>query len=195
METNQLSQQIQFILEIDKLKLILRQTLLTDSSRRENTAEHSWHIAVMAIVLAEYAPPGTDIGRVIKMLLVHDLVEIDAGDTFCYDVQGYLSKVEREVEAANRLFGMLPTQQEQELRMLWDEFEEQNTQDARFAAALDRIQPFLHNQKTEGGTWRIHGISREQVMKRMAPVETGAPKLWAFVLQLIDDCVASGYLS
>jgi putative hydrolases of HD superfamily len=194
-ETNQLSQQIQFILEIDKLKLILRQTLLTDSSRRENTAEHSWHIAVMAIVLAEYAPPGTDIGRVIKMLLVHDLVEIDAGDTFCYDVQGYLSKAEREVEAANRLFGMLPTQQEQELRMLWDEFEEQSTQDAKFAAALDRIQPFLHNQKTEGGTWRIHGISREQVMKRMAPVETGAPKLWAFVLQLIDDCVASGYLS
>jgi putative hydrolases of HD superfamily len=194
-ETNQLSQQIQFILEIDKLKLILRQTLLTDSSRRENTAEHSWHIAVMAIVLAEYAPPGTDIGRVIKMLLVHDLVEIDAGDTFCYDVQGYLSKAEREVEAANRLFGMLPTQQEQELRMLWDEFEEQNTQDAKFAAVLDRIQPFLHNQKTEGGTWKIHGISREQVMKRMAPVETGAPKLWAFVLQLIDDCVASGYLS
>jgi putative hydrolases of HD superfamily len=193
-ETNQLSQQIQFILEIDKLKLILRQTLLTDSSRRENTAEHSWHIALMAIILAEYAPSGTDICRVIKMLLVHDLVEIDAGDTFCYDVQGYLSKAEREVEAANRLFAMLPTQQEQDLRMLWDEFEEQNTEEAKFAAALDRIQPFLHNHKTEGGTWRIHGISREQVMKRMAPVEIGAPKLWAFVLQLIDDSVAAGYL-
>ncbi|MER3491821.1 MAG: phosphohydrolase [Mastigocladus sp. ERB_26_2] len=194
MQINRLTQQIQFIIEIDKLKQILRQTLLTDGSHQENSAEHSWHIAVMAVVLAEYAPAGTDILRAIKMLLIHDLVEIDAGDTFCYDVQGNLSKAEKEAEAARRLFGLLPVDQERELRSLWEEFELQQTPTAHFAAALDRIQPLLHNQQTQGGTWRIHGISREQVMRRVAPVEVGAPELWLFVEQLIDDCVAAGYL-
>ncbi|MBW4561122.1 MAG: HD domain-containing protein [Mojavia pulchra JT2-VF2] len=194
MQSNQLTQQIQFIIEIDRLKHILRQTLLMDGSRRENSAEHSWHLAIMAIALSEYAPEGVDIFRAIKMLLIHDLVEIDAGDTFCYDVQANCSKAEKELQAASRLFGILPEDQGRELRSLWDEFEVGETPTAKFAAALDRIQPLLHNQQTQGGTWRIHGIRRDQVMKRVAPVETGAPELWPFVLQLIDDCVAAGYL-
>ncbi|WP_373525161.1 HD domain-containing protein [Nostoc sp.] len=194
MQINRLTQQIQFIIEIDRLKQVMRQTLLTDGSRQENSAEHSWHLAIMAIILAEYAPENVDIFHAIKMLLIHDLVEIDAGDTFCYDVQGNHSKAEREAQAALRLFGLLPPNQGSELRLLWDEFEAGETPTAKFAAALDRIQPLLHNQQTQGGSWRIHGIRRNQVMKRVAPVETGAPELWPFVLQLIDDCVTAGYL-
>jgi putative hydrolase of HD superfamily len=193
--SNRLAQQIQFVLEIDRLKQILRQTLLTDGSRRENSAEHSWHIAIMAIVLAEYAPEGTDLLQAIQMLLIHDLVEIDAGDTFCYDVQSNHSKVEREQAAAERLFGLLPLDQGAALRALWDEFEAQTTPTARFAAALDRIQPVLHNQQTQGGTWQQHGITRDRVMQRVAPVQFGAPDLWAFIQTIIDDSVAAGYLA
>ncbi|AKG24498.1 phosphohydrolase [Calothrix sp. 336/3] len=194
MLNQRLNKQLDFIIEIDRLKHILRQTLLTDASRRENTAEHSWHIAVMAIIFAEYAPKNVDILQVIKMLLIHDLVEIDAGDTFCYDIQGNQDKAQRETQAANRLFGLLPLEQGQELRVLWEEFEAQNTPTAKFAAALDRIQPFLHNVQTEGGTWRIHGISRSQVMKRMEPVADGTPELWSSVQKMIEYCVAAGYL-
>lgn len=194
MQINRLTQQIQFIIEIDRLKQVMRQTLLTDGSRQENSAEHSWHLGVMAIALLEYAPEDVNIFHTIKMLLIHDLVEIDAGDTFCYNVQGNHSKAEREAQAALRLFGLLPDDQGSELRLLWDEFETGETPTAKFAAALDRIQPLLHNQQTQGGTWRIHGIRRDQVMKRVAPVEIGAPELWPFVLQLIDDCVTAGYL-
>lgn len=194
MQTNRLAQQIEFLLEIDRLKHILRQTLLTDGSRRENSAEHSWHIAIMAMVLAEYAPVEVDISRAIKMLLIHDLVEIDAGDTFCYDLQGNQDKAEREQQAAVRLFGLLPAEQNQEFRQLWDEFEAQQTPTAQFAAALDRIQPFLHNRETQGGTWRIHQVTRNQVMKRMQPVATGTPELWNFVQQAIEECVEAGYL-
>lgn len=194
MTISRLTQQIQFIIEIDQLKQVLRQTLLNDGSRRENSAEHSWHLAMMVIVLAEYAPQGVTLLSAIKMVLVHDLVEIDAGDTFCYDVQGNESKAQREAQAALRLFGLLPAEQASELRSLWEEFEAQETPTAKFAAALDRIQPLLHNQQNRGGTWLIHGITRDQVMKRMAPVETGAPELWLFVQQVIEDCVAAGYL-
>ncbi len=194
MSINRLTQQIQFIIEIDRLKQVIRQTLLIDRSRQENSAEHSWHLAIMAIVLAEYAPEGVDLLHAIKMLLIHDLVEIDAGDTFCYDVQGNQSKATREAQAALRLFGLLPADQGSELRLLWEEFEARETVTAKFAAALDRIQPLLHNQQTEGGTWRIHGITRDRVMERMRPVETGIPELWSFVQQVIDDCVATGYL-
>jgi putative hydrolases of HD superfamily len=189
-----LTQQIEFIIEIDKLKNILRQTLLTDSSRRENTAEHSWHIAIMAIILSEYAPSETDIFCAIKMLLIHDLVEIDAGDTFCYDTQGYINKSEREIAAANRIFGLLPDDLQSELRQLWEEFESQNTPTAKFATALDRIQPFLHNAQTQGGTWKMHGITRNQVMKRMAPIAEGAPELWQYIQQQIDEFVAKEYV-
>ncbi|MEI2578119.1 HD domain-containing protein [Scytonema sp. PRP1] len=194
MTISRLTQQIQFIIEIDQLKQVLRQTLLNDGSRRENSAEHSWHLAMMVIVLAEYAPQGVALLNAIKMVLIHDLVEIDAGDTFCYDVQGNESKAQREAQAALRLFGLLPADQASELRSLWEEFETQETPTAKFAAALDRIQPLLHNQQNHGGTWLIHNITRDQVMKRMAPVEIGAPELWLFVQQVIDDCVAAGYL-
>lgn len=195
MQNHRLAQQIQFIVEIDRLKRVLRQTLLTDGSRRENSAEHSWHLALMAIVLSDYAPEGVDLFRAIKMLLIHDLVEIDAGDTFCYDIQGNHSKAEREVAAAQRLFGLLPNDQGAELKALWNEFEAQDSVTARFAAALDRLQPLLHNQQTEGGTWKIHNIALSQVMERMHPVQTGAPELWPLVEQILADCVAAGYLN
>jgi putative hydrolase of HD superfamily len=193
-QTRRLEQQIQFVLEIDKLKRVLRQTLLTDGSRRENSAEHSWHIALMAVILSEYASEPVDVLRVIKMLLIHDLVEIDAGDTFCYDLQGNQNKAEREAEAADRLFSLLPPDQAVELRALWEEFEAQATPAARFAASLDRLQPILHNQQTEGHTWQQHGVTSDRVLHRMAPVKTGAPDLWTFVQQVIDNCVAAGYL-
>lgn len=192
---NRLSQQIQFILEIDRLKQILRQTLLTDGSRRENSAEHSWHLAIMAMVLAEYAPTGTDIPQALKMLLLHDLVEIDAGDTFCYDLAAHFDKAAREQQAAERIFGLLPPNLSQEFRQLWAEFEARESQTAQFAAALDRLQPMLHNQQTQGGTWKQHGINRAQVMQRVAPIQTGAPDLWPYVQQVVEDCIAAGYLA
>ncbi|MEM6399246.1 MAG: HD domain-containing protein [Cyanobacteria bacterium P01_D01_bin.116] len=194
MQLARLEQQLQFIIEIDKLKNVLRQTLLIDGSRRENSGEHSWHLAMMTIILAEYATEGTDLFRAMKMSLIHDLVEIDAGDTFCFDEKGYESKAEREIQAATRIFGILPEEQSKELRLLWDEFEVRETPTAKFAAALDRIQPFLHNRETEGGTWKIHNINQNQVMKRMTPVEEGTPELWDFILKEIENCIAAGYL-
>lgn len=194
MNNNRLVQQIQFVIEIDKLKNILRQTLLTDGSRQENSAEHSWHLAMMTIVLNEYAPAEIEPLHVIKMLLLHDIVEIDAGDTFCYDIQGNQDKSQREQLAADRLFGMLPKPQGKELRTLWEEFEAQETVAARWAKAIDCLQPLLNNQQTSGHTWRLHGVTRAQVLKRMSAVEKGAPALWPFVQQIIDDCVAAGYL-
>ena len=192
---SRLNQQIQFIIEIDKLKGILRQTRLTDNSRQENSAEHSWHLAIMAIVLAEYSPPSVDLLRAIKMLLIHDIVEIDSGDTFCYDVQGNLDKAAREETAATRLFGMLPEEQGKELRELWEEFEAFETATARFAVALDRLQPLLHNQQNQGGTWQLHGITKNQVIQRMAPVQEVSPVLGLMVEQIIEDCIAAGYLN
>lgn len=148
----------------------------------------------MAVLLTEYAPTEVNLLHVIKMLLIHDLVEIDAGDTFCYDVQGNENKAERERQAATRLFGLLPLEQATELRSLWEEFEGQHTLESQFATALDRLQPLLHNQQTSGGTWRIHGITLDKVMKRMEPIKAGAPRLWPLVQQILDECVKSGYL-
>jgi putative hydrolase of HD superfamily len=184
-----LQQQINFVIEIDRLKGVLRQTPLMDSSRRENSAEHSWHLAIMALTLAEYAPAGVDVQQAMHQVLIHDLVEIDAGDTFCYDQAAHEDKAEREQQAAKRIFGLLPEPHNQKLRQLWDEFEAQQTPTAQFAAALDRLQPLLHNWQTEGGTWKQHNIHRDQVMKRIAPIETGAPELWPFVLDLVEECV------
>jgi putative hydrolase of HD superfamily len=168
--SERLASQISFIIEIDKLKSILRQTLITDGSRQENSAEHSWHLATMVSLLQEYSPDPVDLTRVIRMLLVHDIVEIDAGDTFAYDMQGNASKAQRELQAADRIFGILPPEQGRELRALWEEFEAQQTADAKYANALDRLQPLLNNYKTRGGTWRIHSLNRAQVEKRMQPV-------------------------
>ncbi|MGJ3247600.1 MAG: HD domain-containing protein [Elainellaceae cyanobacterium] len=193
-ESARLAQQIQFVIEIDKLKGILRQTLLTDSSRRENSAEHSWHLAMMAIALCEYSPVPVDTLRVIKLLLIHDLVEIDAGDTFCYDAQGNQDKADREIAAADRLFGLLPTDQGTKLRALWDEFEAKITPEARFARALDCLQPLLHNWQTDGGTWRIHTITRSQVLGRMQPVKDVSPELWSLVETILNEAIAAGHL-
>jgi putative hydrolase of HD superfamily len=189
-----LERQIQFVLAIDQLKQVLRQTLLTDGSRRENSAEHSWHLAMMALVLAEYAPLGTNLLRAIQMVLLHDLVEIHAGDTFCFDAGGQLDKTERETAAANQLYSQLPDPQGVELLAIWEEFEAGATATAQFAIALDRLQPLLHNWQTEGGTWKQHDIERERVLKRMAPIAVGTPQLWPLVERILDDCVAAGYL-
>lgn len=189
-----LQQQLQFIVEIDKLKTILRQTLLTDRSRRENSAEHSWHLAIMAGLLQEYATGPVDVAKVMRMVLVHDLVEIDAGDTFAYDAAGNTTKTEREKAAAERIFGLLPAEQGCELRALWEEFEAIATPESQYANALDRLQPALHNANTEGGTWRIHSVTRDKVMKRMEPVKLYLPKVWPVVAKIIEDGVAAGWI-
>lgn len=189
-----LNQQLQFVVEIDKLKHVLRQTLLIDQSRRENDAEHSWHLAMMAIVLSEYAAQEVDLVRVLKMVLIHDLVEIDAGDTFCYDEQGIATQADRERQAADRIFGLLPSDQEAELRSLWEEFEEKQSSDASFAAAIDRIQPVLHNYYTQGGTWKKAGVTADKVRKRIAPIAQAAPVLAQFIDELIQDAIEKGYL-
>ena len=187
-------QQLSFILEIDKLKTILRQTLLTDSSRRENSAEHSWHLAIMSVLLAEYATEPVDMLRVIKMLLVHDLIEIDAGDTFAYDVAGNVGRAEREEHGAERIFGLLPEEQGRELRALWEEFDAFKTPESKYANALDRLQPLLHNARTEGGTWRIHSVARDQVYRRMEPIRSALPELWPVVTRIIEDACARGWI-
>lgn len=190
-----LDQQLGFIIEIDKLKQVLRQTTIMGGERRENSAEHSWHLGVMALTLAEYAGGAIDILHVVRMLLVHDLVEIDAGDTFCYDAQANLSKAAREQAAAARIFGLLPAGQGEELYALWEEFEAGVTAEARFANALDRLQPLLHNYHNQGGTWRAHGITRDAVLRRMAPIQEGAPTLWAYVLTIVEASCAAGYIA
>lgn len=190
-----LAQQWNFIREIDKLKLVLRRTLLLDGSRYENDAEHSWHLAVMAVLLREHAnEPAVDIVRVIKMVLVHDIVEIDAGDTYCYDEKGNLGKVDREKVAADRLFGLLPVDQQQELKSLWEEFEARETPEAKFAAALDRVQPLMHNHGTGGVVWKAHGVRSGKVLERNRHVEEGSRVLWEFAESLIRDAVQRGYL-
>ena len=194
MSSDRLSQQIAFIIEIDKLKSILRQTLITDGSRRENSAEHSWHLAVMAPLLAEYAPEPVNVERAIRMLLVHDIVEIDAGDTFAYDTHGNESKAERELQAADRIFGLLPENQQREYRALWEEFEIRETADSRFANALDRLQPLLNNYRTQGGTWRIHKLNRTQVIKRMEPVREFLPTVYPIVEEYLSDACDRGWL-
>ncbi len=196
MDFERMKKQIEFIEEIDEIKHVFRKTLLMDGSRHENDAEHSWHLGVMALLLSEYANTGElDVLRVVKMVLVHDIVEIDAGDTFCYDEKGALDKREREEKAADRIFNILPADQAREIRDLWEEFEECETPEARFAASLDRLQPLLHNYKTCGASWKKHGITKDRVMERNCHIEKGSKQLWAFVERLIEDSVKKGYLS
>lgn len=195
-ELLRLDQQIRFVLELDKLKQIMRQSYLLDASRKENDAEHSWHLALMAMVLREYAPPGADLLRVMQMVLVHDVVEIDAGDTFCYDEQAATSKVERELLAAERIFCLLPPEQAAELRGLWEEFEAGVTLEARFANALDRVEPLLLNYHTQGKSWLEHGISEDKVRTRNeGVVSAGSPVLGEYVTRLITRAVEEGYLA
>lgn len=190
MQGPRLEQQLAFLVEADRLKNVLRRTMLTDNSRQENSAEHSWHLALAAVTLAEYAAEPIDLLRALKMVVVHDLVEIDAGDTFAYDKTGNDSKAQRERAAADRIFGLLPAAQGAELRAMWEEFEAYATPDARFANAMDRIQPFLQNVKTRGGTWRLYGPTREQVLARMDPVRVATPALWAMILEYVEEFFA-----
>lgn len=193
-----LDSQLLFILELDRLKSVMRRTRLLSGDRYENSAEHSWHLAMMALVLHEHANRPSDrpldLLRVLKMLLVHDIVEIDAGDTFAYDKAGHASKVEREQGAAERIFGLLPDDQEQEMRALWDEFEERATSEARFAAALDRLMPLLHNAHGGGASWREHGIVLAQVEALATHVGDGSNTLAEVVDRLLDESVALGLL-
>lgn len=189
-----LQQQVEFLLEIDKLKTIFRRTSLMYADRFENDAEHSWHLAMTAMVLAEYANEAIDLGKVIRMVLVHDLVEIDAGDTYCYDLEGAKDKALREEKAADRVFGLLPREQSRELRQLWEEFELGETPEARFANAVDRFQPVLFNLRTGGRSWAENNISRKQVDGRVAPIALGSTVLWQYIARLLDEAVAKGFL-
>ncbi|MDX1382571.1 MAG: HD domain-containing protein [Thermoanaerobaculia bacterium] len=192
--SERLAAQLDFVLEIDKLKQVLRRTLLLDQTRHENSAEHSWHLATMAILFHEYAPEPVDLLIVLKMLMVHDIVEIDAGDTYCYDEVAHEDKEERERQAADRLFQLLPSDLGLELRGLWEEFDARGSAEARFAAAMDRLQPLLHNYTNDGGTWLENDISREQVIERCCGIGDGAPELWDYALGLIEDATRRGLL-
>lgn len=195
MSTERFEKQLEFILEIDKLKQIYRQNLVTGTNRNENDAEHSWHLAMMAILLSEYASEQKiDVLYVIKMVLIHDLVEIDAGDTFAYDEKGYEDKEEREQKAADRLFNILPADQAEEMLKLWREFEAMETPEARFAASLDRFQPLLLNYNTNGHTWKKPGVSSEKVFKRIEPARTQAPQIWEYATNLIKNAIDKGML-
>jgi putative hydrolase of HD superfamily len=193
---DRLEQQIRFIVEADRLKEIFRQTLCSRSRRAENDAEHSWHLCLAVIVLAEHAnQPGLDVLRVLKMLIVHDLVEIDAGDTFVYDTARMADQHEREARAADRIFGLLPGDQAQDFRALWDEFEERRSPEARFASAVDRFQPILLNCLTEGSSWRRHGITEDRVLARNAMVADGSRELWDHTVKMIREAVEAGHLA
>lgn len=191
---DKLKQQISFILEIDKLKTIYRRSLITDKSRYENDAEHSWHLAIMAFLLAEHVEEEVDLLKVIKMVLMHDLVEIDAGDTYCYDEKANLDKRYREEECAKRIFKMLPEEQCQMMYELWEEFELMQTPEAKYAAALDRLQPVLLNYTADGKSWKDHGIFYDQVIQRNGGIKDSSKKIWKYVEDLLQDAINQGQL-
>ena len=193
---SRLARQIEFLVECDKLKEIFRQTINTQSRRAENDAEHSWAFCLCVLVLAEHAnSPTLDLLRVLKMGLIHDLVEIDAGDTFAYDLAAAAQQHDREALAANRIFGLLPADQAREFRALWDEFEARATPEAKFAHACDRFQPMLLNARTEGGSWRLHGITHDKAQRRGAPVADGSKILWEKIEVMLREAVAAGHLA
>jgi putative hydrolase of HD superfamily len=190
-----LNRQLEFVLELDRLKGVQRQTLLADRSRRENSAEHSWHLAAMTLALGEHAPPGTDLGRVMTMLVLHDIVEIDAGDLYLYESEAAQARYHQaEAAAAERIFGLLPAAQGEPLRALWQEFEDRRTAEARFARALDRLQPMMLNYHTGGETWRAHRVTSSQVLDKVALIEDGSAALGRYARELIESAVAQGFL-
>jgi len=190
-----LEAQLRFTREIDRLKEVFRQTRLLNTDRRENSAEHSWHLAVMTLVLKDYADEEIDRLRVLHMVLLHDIVEIDAGDTFCYDDEAVRDQETREKKAADRIFGMLPVGQAREFRELWDEFERRETPEAKFAHALDRFQPLLHNYHTQGASWQKHGVRVDQVLRRNQVMKEGSQRLWREAERMIHDAVKKGWLA
>lgn len=189
-----LEQQLQFIIEIDKVKHIMRQTYLADSTRKENDAEHSWHIALMAYLLQEYAEEGVDIPRVMLMVLVHDLVEIDAGDTYAYDAEGAKTKAEREKKAAERIFGLLPEDQGLYLKSLWMEFEAYETADAKYAHLLDNFQPLLLNDASDGLSWTEHQVKKSQIYKRNERIEETSEIIWERMKGIIQKHIDIGHV-
>ena len=191
-EMKRLEQQIAFIVEIDKVKNIFRQTYLSDGNRKENDAEHSWHIALMAILLKEHAVEEVDVLKVMTMVLIHDLVEIDAGDTYAYDAKGAETKQARELAAAERIFGMLPQEQGAYFRALWDEFEAYETADAKYAHLLDNFQPFLLNHESGGKSWAEHEVKKSQIYKRNEKTEETSKAVWEYMKSVIEENIAKG---
>ena len=191
---DEIADRLAFVYELDKLKTVLRQSMLTDDSRQENSAEHSWHLAMTAMTLAPLADEPVDVARAIKILLVHDIVEIDAGDAFIYDESQRAAAEAAEVAAADRIFGLLPDAQAREFRALWDEYEARETPEGRFAYACDRLQPLLLNVAIGGGSWRRHGVTADRVKAVNGPIDDGLSRVWAVAEQLIDRAVADGQL-
>lgn len=194
MITENLLKQIEFIKEIDKLKYIQRRTKLFNSDRHENDAEHSWHLAMMAIVLSDYSNTNIDVLKVIKMVLIHDIVEIDAGDTFIYDLNKNHNNTEEELKAAERIFGLLPEKQAAEFIEIWKEFEDGFTDEAKFAKSMDRLEPLLQNTSNNGGTWKEFGVKYQTVYNKKEVIKNGATELWVYAEQLIEDSVKKGIL-
>lgn len=193
-ENERLRKQLCFLVEADKMKEVFRRTINLNSRRRENDAEHSWSFALYALILQEYASDSIDINKVIKMALVHDLVEVYAGDTFAYDSKGYEDKSRREQESAEKLFGILECDQKDEIKALWEEFEANETPEAKFANCCDRIQPLIHNYLTEGHTWKEGDVSSAQVLDRMNVMKNNAPELWNVVEGVVKACIEQGDL-
>lgn len=191
---DKLDELIAFTAEIDKMKSVYRRTLVIDKSREETDAEHSWHLAMMVMLFKDYAGEGVNIERCVKMALVHDLVEIYAGDTFAYDAQGYLDKAEREKSAAEKLFSLLSDGQGEEYKELWEEFDEEKTPDALYTCALDRLQPLINNYSTSGHTWKDGSVTYPMVEKRMQKIKEAVPQLWPKVKAMLDDSVEKGWL-
>lgn len=194
MHPDPLIQQINFIKEIDKLKYIQRKTRLFNSDRPENDAEHSWHLAMMTIILAQHSDQPIDVLKVLKMVLIHDIVEIDAGDTFIYDTRKNHSNTEEELLAAQRIFGLLPPEQAQELIAIWQEFEEGITPEAQFAKAMDRLEPLLQNTSNEGGTWSEFNVPYQKVYDKKKSIKNASASLWNYAEQLINESVEKGIL-
>lgn len=192
MEHQRLDKQLQFALEIDKEKNILRQTHLSGHGRRENDAEHAWHMAVMIWLLREYANDQIDLAKAMTMALIHDVVEIDAGDTYAYDTAGLATQQEREAKAAERIFGLLPDDQRTQLQQLFEEFEAYESPEARFVHAIDNLQPLMLNHSNNGGDWREHGVTRAQVMGRQQQSAKGSVQLWEYIRHVIEENIAKG---
>lgn len=194
MPMDRLEQQLSFLLEIDKQKEIIRQTYLADGSRKETDAEHAWHIAVMCMILSEYANEPIDVARTVMMLLLHDVIEIDAGDTYAYDEAGNATKKERELKGAERIYGLLPEDQRAYFRGLWDEFEAMETPEAKFANAMDKIQPVLLTDRAGGKSWTEHGVRQEQILKRNERTHEGSEVLWDYIRNIIEKNTEGGFI-
>lgn len=193
-KNEKIQNQIKFAITIDEMKNVFRRNLLADGSRRENDAEHSWHLAMLAMILEEYSAEKVNIERVLKIALVHDLIEVYAGDTFAYDAKGNEDKHEREVQAADKLFGILDPEQGEEIRELWDEFEAMETAESKYANAIDRIQPLILNYLTDGHTWKMGDVTSEKIYKRMDIIRTATPELWHIVEGIINTSIKAGIL-